>query len=186
MTRILIVGGYGAFGARVAERLANQPTLEIVIAGRSKEKAAAHAHELARTATAHIDHAAFDATAATADAISALNAGVVVNASGPFQSQDYGLARACIAARCHYVDLADARQFVTGITTLDAHAKAAGVAVISGASSVPGLSSAVVQNFVDRFDLTRHRRDRHLARQQLRSWSGDCSLDPVAGGQAAL
>ncbi len=41
---------------------------------------------------------------------------------------------------------------MTGIGTLDADAKAAGVAVISGASSVPGLSSAVVQNFAATFD----------------------------------
>ncbi len=150
--RILIVGGYGAFGARVAERLAREAALEIIIAGRSNEKAAAYAQELARTAKARLTHAELNATTATADAIRALGARVVINASGPFQSQDYGLARACIDAGCHYVDLADARHFVTGITTLDAHAKAAGVAVISGASSVPGLSSAVVQNFVDAFD----------------------------------
>jgi hypothetical protein len=76
----------------------------------------------------------------------------VINASGPYQTQAYALAQACIDAECHYVDLADARAFVTGITALDAGAKASGVAVISGASSVPGLSSAVVQNFAATFD----------------------------------
>ena len=47
----------------------------------------------------------------------------MINASGPYQAQDYTLARACIAARCHYIDLADARAFVTGITALDGAAQ---------------------------------------------------------------
>jgi uncharacterized membrane protein len=40
--------------------------------------------------------------------------------------------------------LADGRQFVAGISSLDALAAAAGLTVISGASSVPALSSAVI------------------------------------------
>jgi saccharopine dehydrogenase-like NADP-dependent oxidoreductase len=135
----------------VAERLAREATLEIVIAGRSNDKAAASARKLARAAKARIAHAALDATMANSEALRALGASIVINASGPFQTQAYELARACIDAGCHYVDLADAPAFVTGITALDAQAKAAGVAVISGASSVPGLSSAVVEEFAGAF-----------------------------------
>jgi NAD(P)-dependent dehydrogenase (short-subunit alcohol dehydrogenase family) len=149
--RILIIGGYGAFGARAAERLAREPNLKIVVAGRSPEKAAEYAGRLARTAKTKVAHARMDAMTATPEEISALGAKVLVNASGPFQTKDYGLARACVGARCHYVDLADARTFVTGVTCLDREAKAAGTVVISGASSVPGLSSAVVQEFAGEF-----------------------------------
>jgi hypothetical protein len=46
----------------------------------------------------------------------------------------------------HYIDLADGRDFVTGIAALNAEAAAAGVTVISGASSVPALSSAVADH----------------------------------------
>ena len=151
MSRILIVGGYGAFGARAARRLAREPGYEIVIAGRSKVAASAFADELARTAAAKVSHAILDAVTARAEDIRALSPTVVINASGPFQAQSYGLARACIGAACHYVDLADARAFVTGIAQLDREARAAGVSVISGASSVPGLSSAVVHAFAGEF-----------------------------------
>jgi hypothetical protein len=151
VTRILIIGGYGAFGARVSKRLAREAECEIVIAGRSRERCAAHAKALAPTAKAEVSHTQMDATTATEKVIRATGARILINASGPFQQQDYALARACIAAGCHYVDLADARAFATGITVLDAEARAAGVAVISGASSVPGLSSAVVQAFAGRF-----------------------------------
>jgi saccharopine dehydrogenase-like NADP-dependent oxidoreductase len=149
--RILVIGGYGAFGARVSERLSREPNLEVIVAGRREDAASAYAAELARTARAAVSHAALDAATATAKNIRSLGAAVLINASGPFQGQSYGLARACIASRCHYVDLADARAFVTGITRLDADARAAGVCVISGASSVPGLSSAVVESYAGGF-----------------------------------
>ena len=68
---------------------------------------------------------------------------MLINATGPYQEQDYSLARACIAAGVHYLDLADARAFVTGIGVLDAEARSAGVLAVSGASTVPGLSGAV-------------------------------------------
>jgi short subunit dehydrogenase-like uncharacterized protein len=149
VARILVVGGYGAFGARVAERLAREPALEIVVAGRSDDKARAHAETLAHTARARVTHAVLDAAAANPEALRALSADILINASGPFQHCVYALPRACVAAGCHYIDLADARAFVTGIGVLDAEAKAAGVSVISGASSVPGLSSAAVQRMAE-------------------------------------
>lgn len=151
MTRIIVVGGYGVFGSRLAERLACESDLEVVIAGRSEAKARAAAAALAPTATARVTAAAVDAGTIETAALSRLAPVVVVNAAGPFQSQDYHLAEACIAARVHYVDLADARRFVTGITALDGAAKSAGVAVISGASSVPGLSSAVIRDLAASF-----------------------------------
>jgi hypothetical protein len=153
VSRILIVGGYGAFGARVAERLSRESGTEIVIAGRNAQKAADYAQRLAGAGStaARVTHARLDAVPATSEQIAALKPSVTINASGPFQGQGYGLARACIAAGSHYVDLADARVFVTGITQLDAAARAAGVCVISGASSVPGLSSAVVQDYARQF-----------------------------------
>lgn len=153
MSRVLIVGGYGAFGAHAAERLGRESRLTIIIAGRSLSKAETHAATLRDSgASASVEAAAFDATRATADAIRDLAPDVLINASGPFQAQDYTLARAAIGAGCHYIDLADARSFVTGISALDEAARAASVCVISGASSVPGLSSAVVRQIAE--DLT--------------------------------
>jgi saccharopine dehydrogenase-like NADP-dependent oxidoreductase len=149
--RILIVGGYGAFGARIAERLARHLDLEIVVAGRSAEAAARAADGLRARAKAVVRFARLDAVSATPADIAALQPGVTINASGPFQEQGYGLARACIGAGSHYVDLADARGFVTGIRALDQEARAAGLGVISGASSVPGLSSAVVAALAPEF-----------------------------------
>ncbi|MDO9381321.1 MAG: saccharopine dehydrogenase NADP-binding domain-containing protein [Hyphomicrobiaceae bacterium] len=149
--RVLIIGGYGAFGSLIAERLAREADLDLVIAGRSTERADAAVAKLRSAGKASLSSAVADATTLTAAEIRALAPRVVINTAGPYQAQDYTLARACIAAGCHYIDLADARAFVTGITALDAEANAAGVSVISGASSVPGLSSAVYLALKRRF-----------------------------------
>jgi Saccharopine dehydrogenase NADP binding domain len=149
--RVLVLGGYGAFGARAAERLARVPGIELIIAGRSLERARAAADALAQSARAVVSSAQIDAMAVGTDDIAALGVLVVINASGPFQTQDYALARACIAAGVHYIDLADARAFVTGIGVLDADARRAGVLVVSGASTVPALSTAVVDAYAPQF-----------------------------------
>lgn len=81
-----------------------------------------------------------------------LQVDVLIHTAGPFQGQDYSVARAAIEAGCHYIDLADGREFVAGITSLNALASAAGVTVISGASSVPALSSAVIDRYLARFE----------------------------------
>jgi saccharopine dehydrogenase-like NADP-dependent oxidoreductase len=153
-SRILILGGTGVFGSRIAELLA-QPSagqgrdLEIVIAGRRLDRAA----ELA----ARLERGGVQARAIACDRDRDLGAvlererpTVFLDASGPFQAYggaagrvEHGAARRCIEAAVPYIDIADARAFVSRIELLDEAAKAAGVPVLSGASSVPCLSGAV-------------------------------------------
>jgi Saccharopine dehydrogenase NADP binding domain len=143
LPRVLVLGGYGAFGGLAAERLARMPGIEVVVAGRSEEKARAFAARLAPRAAAQVCGRRLDA--GEIDAI--LGAGrpaVLIDATGPYRQQDYRVARACVAAGVHYMDLADARGFVTGIAVLDADARRAGVLVVSGASTVPAISAAAV------------------------------------------
>ncbi len=151
MGRVLVLGGYGTFGARAAERLAREGGIELIIAGRSLAAAEAMrgcpGEDLARE-----DHAGaarcFGPDGAGARA---LRPDVLINASGPYQTQGYGVARACIEAGVHYIDLADARAFVTGISALDGEARRAGVLVVGGASTVPALSAAVTDAHVAQF-----------------------------------
>lgn len=146
MTRpILILGGYGNFGKRIAAALdaAGYATL---VAGRDMQKAQA----LAQTLT-HATALQLDIRAGLAEALAVHKPAVVIHTAGPFQGSDYAVAEACIAAGVHYLDLADGRAFVGGFDALDAAAKAAGVLAITGASSVPALSSAVVEHFAPEF-----------------------------------
>lgn len=149
--KILVLGGYGAFGARAAERLARHGDLAVIVAGRSEVKAREAAHALASSSPAQVSHAVLDATSPDIATLKQLSPTVIINASGPFQEQDYTLVRAAIEAGAHYIDLADDRRFVTGITALDALARAAGVLVTSGASSVPALAAAIVDHHLPDF-----------------------------------
>ncbi len=142
--RVLVLGGYGAFGGLAAERLARVAGIEVIVAGRRADAAQARASRLAAGGCAEVRGIGLDATDVTAAVLGAVGPVVLINATGPYQGQDYRLARACIAAGVHYVDLADARAFVVGVAALDAEARRAGVLVVSGASTVPAVSAAVV------------------------------------------
>jgi len=146
MANVLILGGYGNFGKRIARRLVASG-VTVIIAGRNADKAKSLAATLGSGATGE----AVDAEQGLKEALERLKPSVVVNTCGPFQLKNYDVAQACIAMGIHYIDLADGREFVTGITTLNTSAKAAGVWVISGASTVPGLSSAVLDHYKPEF-----------------------------------
>ncbi len=144
--RILVLGGYGHFGSRICRALASGVTL--VVAGRDAAKAEASACALG---SAH-ESVALDYTANDLAArIGALRADAVIHTCGPFQGQSYHVARACIQAGAHYVDLADGRAFVAGIAALDDAARERGVLVASGASTLPALSSAVIDEHLGHF-----------------------------------
>lgn len=149
--RVLVLGGYGAFGGLVAERLARVAGVEVIVAGRSQERAESVASQLAAGACGKVSGIRLDTADIATTLLRELGPAVLINAAGPYQGQDYGLARTCIAAGVHYVDLADARGFVTGIVALDAEARGAGVLVVSGASTVPAVSGAVLDAYAPQF-----------------------------------
>ena len=150
MKRVLIIGGYGNFGSYISDRLARDSDIQLIIAGRSGSKAESLANSLDsahRSETIEMDiERNFDKT------LNQVNPDIVIHTSGPFQTQGYQVAKACIEFGCHYLDLADGRHFVEGIEALDDAAKDKGVLVISGASSVPCLSAAIIDHYLPEFD----------------------------------
>jgi len=147
MKRVLIVGGYGTFGGRLIELLENTPELTILVGGRSLSKAQAYCARRAM-AKAKLIPVLFDRQGDLPAQLKQLEPQLVVDASGPFQEygeQAYSLAGACISLEINYLDLADGSQFVDGIAALDSAAKQAGVFVLSGVSSFPVLTAAVVR-----------------------------------------
>ena len=142
--KILILGGYGTFGSRLVRLLADTPDLTLLIAGRDGARAQALAAQMAAKATLlPLTLNRRD----IADALALYHPDLVIDASGPFQ--DYGpdpylVARAAIVAGAPYLDLADGADFVGGIGVLDDAAKRAGVFVLSGVSSFPVLTHAVL------------------------------------------
>jgi len=155
--RVIVIGGYGFFGRRLVERLALRPDAHVIVAGRSLQNAQALVDHLRPQSEARLSASVLDTMSADfARELHCLSPATVVLASGPFQGQDYRVAQACISVGANYIDLADARVFVVGIRDLNASAKAAGVFVCSGASSVPALSSAAVDHLVQGMSTVRN------------------------------
>ncbi len=144
-TRVLIIGGYGNFGSFISRRLAKDRAIKLIIGGRSLAKARILAGELGAEAVA------LDVDQDIAGALSSIRPEVVIHTSGPFQGQTTLVAEACIAHGCHYIDLADGRAFVDNIASLNQRAKGKDVLVISGASSVPALTSALLDHMSPSF-----------------------------------
>jgi saccharopine dehydrogenase-like NADP-dependent oxidoreductase len=143
--RVVVLGASGNFGARICRALEGNKAVDLVRAGRHAADAGMHAR---------IPHAQLDITApGFADVLAALQPGLVIHCVGPFQGQDYRVARATLAAGAHYLDLADGRAFVAGFAAAnDAQARAANRLAISGASTLPALSSAVIDELLGRME----------------------------------
>jgi len=144
--RILVIGGYGGFGARLSRRLAAAGH-RVLVAGRNLEKARAFAAGLPNAEGIVADRAR-----ALAPLLAATRVDLVIDAAGPFQDSGYGVPQACIDMGVPYFDLADARDFVSGIGALDKRARAAGVPVIAGASTAPALTGAVARRLAEGLD----------------------------------
>ncbi len=143
--KILILGGYGVFGGRLVQLLADLPELSLLIAGRSLTKAQAFcdAYQGASKLTPVLLDRADIAQHLRTD-----TPDLIVDASGPFQNygdDPFFVARAAIEHGVPYVDFADASDFVAGLSTLNEQAKTAGVFALSGVSSFPVLTAAVVR-----------------------------------------
>lgn len=145
--KTVVLGGYGNFGARICRALAKNHDIDLIIAGRDIDQATRLATEIGGTASAAcIDVHRPD----LADILRSLNAELVIHTAGPFQQQGYQVPLAVAAAGAHYIDLADGRRFVCDFPdALGAAFRKIGRVAISGASTVPALSSAVVDRLTE-------------------------------------
>jgi len=149
INRVLIIGGYGNFGRFISKSLALEPNIQIIVAGRSLDKASQLVAEL--DAVNKPEARAIDIHNGFNEALKSIAPNIVIHTSGPFQQQGYDIAQTCIEQSVHYIDLADGRHFVENIEDLNEQAKNKNVLVISGASSVPCLTSALVDYYKSEF-----------------------------------
>jgi len=143
--KILILGGYGVFGGRLASLLSDIAEADILICGRNGTKASSFCRSyIGKAKVTPLEVSRTD----IAQAVEIHRPNVVVDASGPFQ--DYGdnpyvVVKACMEAGVNYLDFADAADFVFGISQFDQQAKDVGIYVMSGVSSFPVLTAAVLR-----------------------------------------
>ena len=145
--KTVVLGGYGNFGARLCLALKECPDIALVVAGRDLARAAALAAQLGERASAmriDVGQPGLEQT------LREIGADLVIHVAGPFQQQAYGVALAVAAAGAHYIDLADGRRFVCDFPdAVDAVFRRSERLAITGASTVPALSSAVVDHLTE-------------------------------------
>lgn len=151
----VVVLSAGAVGGEVARELARSGAVEsLVIADRDAVLARCAAEQAGEYGTP-ASSAVFDASdPASIDAVVA-GADIVFNAVGPFYRYGLNIAWAAVLAGAHYVDVCDefdvAEQLINSVE-LDRAAMAAGVTVLTGMGSSPGLTNLAARWAVD--DLT--------------------------------
>jgi len=143
--RVLLIGGTGVFGQRLARHLATIPGLDLLVTSRDDGKARALASAITPIPGTTIAGLGFDHRRDPGGEIARLAPWLVIDASGPFQGAGYELPRAALAAGAHVIDLADARDYILGYgAALDGLARERGLVALAGASSTPALSTAAV------------------------------------------
>ncbi|MBX7492886.1 saccharopine dehydrogenase NADP-binding domain-containing protein [Qipengyuania sp. 1NDW9] len=136
--KVLLVGASGVFGSRLAELAACEEGVHLTLAARNLRKLEALAARLPHyVGLARIDRDCVKS-------VDLVGYDLVIDAAGPFQSSHAKLIDAAIGARVHYVDLADGRDFIARFPRFDKDAREAGVSLVTGASSIPALSHAVL------------------------------------------
>jgi len=130
--KILIIGGYGTFGFGIAECLANEARLELILAGRSLEKAKAACTKISGPAL--FTPLQLDRNSLTLE----FTPDLIVDASGPFQTYDGSpVVEYCLTHNIPYADISDNGTFVAAITQRESNR----IPLISGLSTCPVLTA---------------------------------------------
>jgi hypothetical protein len=143
--RVLLIGGTGVFGKRLARHLATFDELDLILTSRDAEKAQAFARSVRHANGTRVSGIGLDRRHGLAAQLAEIVPWLVIDASGPFQGAGYDAPRAALEAGAHVVDLADARDYIVGYgAALDELARLHGRVALAGASSTPALSAAAV------------------------------------------
>lgn len=125
MTRVIVLGGTGFFGAAAAAALRDAGISALTAARRNADLAVdAQDRESLRRALRRGD--------------------VVLDAAGPFQGRNTALVEAAIETGFDVVDIADASSYVRRVLALDGRAAAAGVRVLPACSTASAVSHAMI------------------------------------------
>ena len=128
MQTIWVLGATGKGGRAIASELIGGGA-DVVLIGRDHDRLAAVAASLGGQNRTILSPGPAELVAL----IAAEKPTVVVNTIGPFGETSAPLARACLAAGSHYVDLANELPPVQALLNMDADARNAGVTLVTGA-----------------------------------------------------
>ena len=142
--KILIVGGYGAVGYETAKILLNRTDVEVVIAGRSQEKAQSAAATLSQeTQNTRISGTSLDAFHYH-EVVSAFKKVDWVVICLPLTGLGSTLAQAAYEAGVHYIDINANQEKQAYLQRMAAKIKRKGLTFVTEAGMGPGVPSLLV------------------------------------------
>ncbi len=141
--KILILGGHGPFTQHLVRGLCAFPYAHCVLGVEQPRQADGQHGVLVEAVNPHDPDSLRQALA---------GAFAVVHAHGPFREPNYTVAAMCADLGVHYIDLADGRAHVGGITRLARRAQQTGSLIVSGAGTLPAVSGALVSLLASEFE----------------------------------
>lgn len=149
MEKILILGGYGYTGKLLAKYLLAQTNVQIMIAGRSLEKAKHFTSELnnSRATAIQVDAASFDSL------LQALQGITLCLVAAPTTHHAEKVVRACIQARVDYLDVQYSSRKLEVLFAAKKEIEQAGLCFVTEAGFHPGLPSALIRYASKKLDV---------------------------------
>jgi hypothetical protein len=147
--KVLILGGYGHTGRMLARYLLVHTKVQVVVAGRSEEKAKAFAEQLndPRVSTRQADASNLESlTSALADITLCLVA-------APTTRHAETVIRACVSTHTDYLDIQYSTKKLKALSTAEEEIKRAGLCFITEAGYHPGLPAVLIRYAASRLDV---------------------------------
>ncbi len=143
--RVLILGGQGRIGSRVAQDLIQHTEAEISVTGRSIRTT----HQLSNF---NIKFLALDLNNQPQLRLAISSADLVIHCAGPFHDRDGNILKCCIEEGVNYIDVSDSRSFTQKVLSDHHLAQNNGVTAVINTGIFPGISNSLARLGVEKFD----------------------------------
>jgi saccharopine dehydrogenase-like NADP-dependent oxidoreductase len=152
--RILILGGRGRIGRRVAVDLAAHTQAEIVVTGRTTtaKRVPTLGERISFLALDLEDHAGLTREITALRQSGDRPKNLVIHCAGPFHYRDARVLKACIEAGVNYVDVSDHPSFTRKAIAHRDAAQSAGITAIVNTGIFPGISNSMVRRDAEQLD----------------------------------
>ncbi|MBD1844082.1 saccharopine dehydrogenase NADP-binding domain-containing protein [Cyanobacteria bacterium FACHB-63] len=146
--QVLILGGTGRVGSKVAADLIAHTDAEITIAGRNLLTGAQVSQQLGE----RVKFSAIDLSAAAVLKGAIAQSDLVIHCAGPFHYRNASVLQICIDQGVNYIDVSDHPSFTRKALAFRSNAESADVTAIINTGIFPGISNSMVRRDVEQLD----------------------------------
>ncbi|MEM9213145.1 MAG: saccharopine dehydrogenase NADP-binding domain-containing protein [Cyanobacteria bacterium P01_F01_bin.150] len=150
MASVLVIGGQGRIGGRVAFDLLKYTNAQVTVTGRQLSTSEASLPDYAvnesRWTSSTLD---LDNREQLTQAIASHD--LIIHCAGPFHYRDTRVLKACIDQGVDYLDVSDCAPFTQQALALHDAAQAAGITAIINTGVFPGISNSMVRLCMETF-----------------------------------